>query len=259
MVSHYYFEGEEYAIDRPYTHADPLAFRPNPQNLVDQDSEGSGAEDNGAEDGSRSGVYRPPKIAPVPYSEATMRKTKDKTRRPVPTALTALKYVDESSPYVESTSGLGGHPTGNSALSSGRARELARMREYEEENMTRLVMTKKEARRRKMDEEDIALGGTGVGVLTGSGRRKRGGAAALESEFLDVFKSVGGKSGGGAGREDGYEELRAKGRNAGAFARAKDRSGRGMDDEGIVDEGPRGKKRSRFEQETKAAKKRMRR
>lgn len=244
--------------NRPPCCVDPLAFRPNPQNLVDQDEGSDDYDDEGhkGEHGGRSGVYRPPKIAPMPYTETTRKESKDKSRRPVPTALNSLKYMDESSPYMESTSGLGGHPTGGNAHSSSRARELARMKEYEEENMTRLVLTKKEARRRRLDEEDVALGGTGVGVLTSSGRRRRGGAATLESEFGDVLKSVGRKSGGG--RLDGYEELRAKGRNAGAFARTKERVRSGREDDGNIEEGPRPRKRSRFELETKAAKKRVR-
>ncbi|KAF8451000.1 hypothetical protein L210DRAFT_3521987 [Boletus edulis BED1] len=44
-----------------------------------------------------------------------------------------------------------------SALTSGRAREIQRMTEFEEDNFTRLIMKKKEAQRRRRDEEDLAL------------------------------------------------------------------------------------------------------
>ncbi|TFY56977.1 hypothetical protein EVJ58_g7309 [Rhodofomes roseus] len=101
---------------------DPLAFRPNPQALMDQESE---SEDEGEvrEGGQeRGGIYRPPKLAPMPYTEP--RAEKDKSRRlPVPSALSTLAHLDPSKPYMESTSGLGSTP----ALMSARARELQRM------------------------------------------------------------------------------------------------------------------------------------
>ena len=79
----------------------------------------------------------------------------------------------------------------------------------------RKAMPKKEAKRRKRDEEDIALGGTGAGLAGGAGagagrRGKRG--VGLEDEFADVLRGVGrgvsrnGRSG------DGYEGLRERGR-----------------------------------------------
>ena len=220
--------------------SDPLAFRPNPQALMDQES---ASEEEGEERDDvheRDGIYRPPKLAPMPYTEP--RAEKDKSRRlPVPSALSTLAHLDPTKPFVESTSGLGSTP----ALMSARARELQRMTEFEEENMTRLVMKKKEARRRKVDEADIALGGTGAA----SSRRGRGGG--FEDEFSDILKSVGRSGRGPVG--DGYEELRQRGKKQSALVRARARSD-DMDD--IGDDGPKARKRSRFEKEVKAAKKR---
>jgi U3 small nucleolar ribonucleoprotein protein LCP5 len=117
------------------------------------------------------------------------------------------------------------------------------MDEFEEENMTRLVLKKKDERRRKKDEEDIALGGAG-GIV---GKRRGGG---LEDEFADVLKEEHrGKAPGG----DGYEELRAQGRKDGALARSSVREREDGDD---MIEGQRQRKKGRFERDVRVAKKR---
>lgn len=206
--------------------------------------QGSGEEDeegDSKENQAADGIYRPPKLAPVPYTES---RSKDKTRRaPVPTALSSLVHMDPSRPYVESTSGLGSTPS----LMTSRARELQRMTEFEEENMTRLVMKKRDAKRRKEDEAEMALG-----RMPGSTFGKRGRGGGLEDEFGDILKSVGRSRNAGAG--DGYEELRQRSRKEGALARSRARS---MDDAFEKEDGPRPRKKSRFEKAVKASKKRV--
>ncbi|VDC02474.1 unnamed protein product, partial [Peniophora sp. CBMAI 1063] len=162
---------------------DPLAFRPNPSALAGASSEEDSEEEDSADERKTSGVYRPPKLAPMPYTDAPRGKEAKAAakRRPIPSTLAALAHLDPSAPHIESTSGLGAAPQHASA----RARELARMTEYEEENFTRLVMKKSAAKRRVRDEEDIALGGSGLGERV-AGRRGRGGG--LEDEFADVFR-----------------------------------------------------------------------
>ncbi|PAV23310.1 protein related to LCP5-U3 small nucleolar ribonucleo involved in maturation of 18S rRNA [Pyrrhoderma noxium] len=190
---------------------DPLAFRPNPQNLMNQNSESSESEidsDDDTQDKANDGIYRPPKLAPMPYNEETSRSKKER-RKPVTSALSQIS-MGAYNPYVETTTGLGGTPS----LASSRARELARMTEYEEENFTRLVMKKKDEKRRRRDEEDLALGGTGAALTAGPrGRGQRG--VGLEDEFADVFKSVNRRKDGTLG--DGYEELRQRGGRAMPF------------------------------------------
>lgn len=213
---------------------------------MDQGSEDEDEDGADTRGGQRDGVYRPPKLAPMPYIESRKNKEKDRSRRaPVPSALANLAHLDPSAPHAESTSGLGGVP----ALASGRARELQRMNEFEEENFTRLVMKKKESRRRALDEADLALGGSGMA----SGRRGRVPGVGLEDEFGDILKSVGRTRSGALG--DGYEELRQRGKKEGVLARSRARSG---DDafEDMGEDGPRQRKRSRFEKEVKAVKKR---
>ena len=221
---------------------DPLAFKPNPAALMNQEmsSEDEADDDREDDDQAKGGIYRPPKLAPMPYVEPT--KGKDKKRAgPVPTALSTLARLDPSQPHLESTSGLGNTP----ALMSKRAQELQRMTEFEEENFTRLVMKKKDMKRRKADEANIALGGVG-----NAGRHGRGGG--LEDEFGDILRSVGRSRSGMTG--DGYEELRQKGRKEGVLARSRTRAREDILD--ADEEGPRQRKKGRFETEVKAAKRR---
>ncbi|GLB35061.1 putative sas10/Utp3/C1D family protein [Lyophyllum shimeji] len=171
---------------------DPLAFRPNPSNLVDGDEAPDAAPDTSRDRPSQSenhdphdatskdGMYRPPRVAPVPYNEKSKSQLR-KERAPLPSALASLS-ADPSRPHVESTSGLGSTPS----LSSGRAAYLKRLNEYEEENFSRLVMKKSDAKRRARDEEDLALGGS---LAAGGGRHRRR-AGGLEDEFGDVLRSV---------------------------------------------------------------------
>lgn len=220
---------------------DPLAFRPNPENLILDDEDGSEGDQDGNDDTAhdRDGIYRPPRLAAMPYTEP--KRDRKARRGPLPSALSSLMQQDPSQPHIESTSGLGSMPS----LSSNRAREIRRMNEFEEENFTRLILKKKEMKRRKKDEEDIALGGTG----TISGRRRGGG---FEDEFGDVLRSVGRSKGGIVG--DGYEELRRKGKKRDVLERSRTRATDETEDVG--EDGPKPRKRSRFEKEAKAVRKR---
>lgn len=229
---------------------DPLAFGPNPQNLATPrnapPSKGARTEemDEVEEEEDRSGVYRPPKLAPTPYlEERGGPKEKTKRRQHVPSALTSLAELDPSNPHVESTSGLGVI----ASKSHGRARELEEMREFEESNMTRLVMKKRDATRRTMDEQDIALGGTGMGG--GRGKVRGGG---FEAEFNDVLKGVGRKR-GSLLADDGYQELRSKGRKEGVLERSRANKPLDWDD---VDGETRLNKKGRFEKDVKNFKRR---
>ncbi|KAG8747631.1 hypothetical protein FRC10_000174 [Ceratobasidium sp. 414] len=223
---------------------DPLAFKPNISNLSAPSAqrgrittEAANADDQDVDSNSDAddGIYRPPKLAPVPYTDKHGKK--DRTQ-PQPRSLSSLLTLDPSRPHVESASGLG---NGAASLSSARARELQRMTEFEEENMTRLVMSKKEGKRRKRDEEDMAFGGSGA---------SRGGGAALRDEFKDVLGAIGRKR-GGPGGGDGYEELRQRGKKANAFERSRVRK---IDQVDEGREGPRVRKKSRFEAAIKANK-----
>jgi len=175
----------------------------------------------------------------MPYTEPRSKKDR---RTHVPAALHTLTHSDPSKPHTETTSGLGNM----AALTSKRARELQEMAEWEEANMARLVMKKKDARRRAQDEADIALGGIGAGGRRGGG---------LVDEFGDVLRTVSRDRSGITG--DGYEELRQRGKKMDVLSRAKARKRDDVSaDEG---DGPRQRKRSRFERAVKASKARSKR
>lgn len=193
------------------------------------------AEDNIIPSSSDDLIYRPPRMAPVPYVEKSKSQAR-RNRPPVPSALSSLS-VDPSRPFIESSSGLGGTP----ALASGRAQYLKRLKDFEEDNFTRLVMKKSDAKRRARDEEDLALGGDLGSGSTLSGRRRAGG---LEDEFNEVLRSVN-RVAGGRSQGDGYEELRQKGRKKDVLQRSRDSKKRdildGDDDHGDL---PRKKHRT---------------
>jgi len=214
---------------------DPLAFRPNPEALGGADPDVDGGTDGESQDE----IYRPPKLAPMPYIEPTAKETRAARPPPALHALASLAHLDPELPFLESATGLGIVPS----LQSARARELRRMDEFEEENMARLVLKKKDERRRRKDEEDIALGGAG-GIV---GKRRGGG---LEDEFVDVLRE---EHRSKAPAADGYEELRAKGRKEGALARSRVR-GREVGEDTI--EGQKQRKKGRFERDVRVAKKR---
>ncbi|TRM62761.1 hypothetical protein BD626DRAFT_548578 [Schizophyllum amplum] len=227
---------------------DPLAFRPNPQNLLDAQNDGDSDAESVASRASHSAgkdeIYRPPRLAPMPYNPTTSKEKRasKRTALPPPTALRAL--ADPSQPHAESTSGLGTTPS----LQSARARYLTRLNNYEEENFTRVVMRKRDALRRERDEEDMALGADLSDPRRGGKNRRRGG---LEDEFGDVLKDA--ERAGGAG--DAYEELRQRGKKRSLLERSRARREEAPEE----DEGERpGKKRkTRFELAAKSAGKRM--
>jgi U3 small nucleolar ribonucleoprotein protein LCP5 len=151
------------------------------------------------------------------YSHTPCAKAGDKRHRraPPPAALVddlAALTANGTDPYVESTSGLGvggSASAGSRSASNKQARKLEEMRQYEEENMTRLFMSKKDAKRRRQDEEDVALGGAG---LT---RSRRGRAyGGFEGELADVLGAIEGgrrppkRAAGRDGDDDVYGVMR---------------------------------------------------
>ncbi|KAI9620979.1 hypothetical protein KEM48_007908 [Puccinia striiformis f. sp. tritici PST-130] len=183
-LDHHSFSNPNAAIDHVMN--DPLSFRPNPAALEGandraEDDE-SGSIDNGRnkEEQRSTEVYRPPRVAPVAYPETKSAKTKRVA--PAPIALREHVSLSTSGPQPESTTGL----SNTVVKSSNRAKALARMNEYEESNMTRLFSTKKDAKRRKNDEANIALG-IQTSATNKNVKRKLG---ALEGEFDGVLSEI---------------------------------------------------------------------
>lgn len=189
----------------------------------------------------------------MPYVPQTSAKTKRQQRAPIPTSLASVLHTDGSTPHVESTSGLGNTPSLNHT--SSRAKYLKHLSEFEEDQFGRVMMGKKDARRRVRDEEALALGGglSGLGEEGKGGGRRRGGAGGWEDEFGDVLRDVGRGSSHSLGG-DGYEELRQRGKRGGVLERSRENKKRGSDSVAADGEMPQKRKKSRFETERKGVK-----
>lgn len=234
---------------------DPLAYRANPHNLLTHDEEIEDAANESAHNDDShqehsifdaGAIYRPPRVAPAPYTENSKSKRK-KEHKFVPSALASLSS-DASRPHVESTSGLGSTPS----LASGRAAYLKRLNEFEEDNFARVLMKKSDARRRDRDEADLALGGS----LTGGGKHHRR-AGGFEDEFGDVLKSVERVNYHGSGISDGYDELRQQSKKVHFLRRSRQEGSQKRVHAGEEEVIERARKRSRFEVEAKNMKKKL--
>lgn len=214
--------------------SDPLSFRPNPSALVTaartEEKKKAAAT---AGDDDEGGVYRPPRVAAMPYNEpGTQRK-----ERRAPALLSEFAQSMDGAPAIQTTSGLSTRPVlagaHTNSVSAKRAAELKRISEWEEDNMTRLVTTKREAKRRREDEEALALGFGVGGAGRGRARRQNG----LEAELEGVLGERGSK-----GVWDGVG-VKSLGERDGITSRAK----RAADESG-----PRKSlKKSRFEKDVK--------
>ncbi|TXT05049.1 hypothetical protein VHUM_03869 [Vanrija humicola] len=163
---------------------DPLSFRPNPSAMV---AAARAEPEKKTADDDQDGVYRPPRVAAMPYNEPT----KQRKERRAPALLSEFAAGLDGAPAVQTTTGLSTRPVlagaHTNSASAKRAAELKRIQEFEEDNMTRLVTTKREAKRRRDDEEALALG-FGVG---GRGRLRR--QNGLEAELEGVLGERGSK------------------------------------------------------------------
>ncbi|KAJ9095791.1 hypothetical protein QFC20_006586 [Naganishia adeliensis] len=222
-------EGDEEENDAE----DPLSFKPNPSALMGasskkgrkveeeaprqlKNSRRSPTPSDDENGGARDGIYRAPKMAAVPYVESRASR---QTNRRAPALLSEFASSLTSAPLLESTSGLavrpvvtsGGDPIHTNSTSAKRMAELQRMNEFEEDNMTRLVQTKRELKRREEDEAALNMG-YGVGGPSRSRSRRQGG---FEAELEGVLGDRGGKSlwdgvGKGLGRREGILERSRK-------------------------------------------------
>ncbi|MCO5585266.1 hypothetical protein L7F22_039199 [Adiantum nelumboides] len=194
---------------------DPLSFRPNLAALSSgTDSQPSGKDARSNRDRG-DGIYRPPRMAPVVYNPESTKTTSHKgtKERVAPRNAALLSDLSASmsaNPYETSSGGVG-VGGGIGASSSSRAKALARMQEYEEDNFTRLIMSKRDAKRRRRDEEDVALGGAGRGD-----KRGRVGAG-LEEEFGDLLRNRNG---------DDYKSAK----RSSALQRSRNNQSNGSDD-----------------------------
>lgn len=199
-----------------HTLADPLAFRPNPSNLVLDRTVSEDEEEEEAEE--RSGVYRPPRLAAMPYVEgpakgalasllfslddsshagaSTGKKKKREATMPSHLINDMSLAMTSSTPYAEATSGLS--VSYDPSLKSGAKARLDKILDYETSNFRRLGKSKKDERDRRRMEEEVAFGGLGAGK---GGKRRLGGFGA---EFDDL---LGDHRGGEKRKAAAYEQM----------------------------------------------------
>ncbi|KAI8059585.1 hypothetical protein BC940DRAFT_313467 [Gongronella butleri] len=140
---------------------DPLSFKPNPMSLMDKEGQDEN-EDNDSDDGSEptSGVYRPPKMAPVTYNELsskTSKKDKDEQRmRERATRSSMMKDLMVDMNDAPEESGVYGGVHDDINFRSQMDRKLAEKKDYEENNYVRLQVTRKE--KKHLRNKDRMLG-----------------------------------------------------------------------------------------------------
>ena len=226
---------------------DDLAFRPNPSAFMQdkartralkqpksngtrrKSDRDSSSDSDSDDDGGKTAVYRPPKLVPMSYDPDARTNKNDPRFADMASSITRnsallsdLTAGMSSNPYEASSAGVGVGGRGRLASNnSARANALARMEEFEEENFTRLVMSKKDARKRRRDEADVALGGAGLSSGR-DGRRRIGGG--MEEEFGDLLRGAGldGRNSKKARKaQHAYDALRASSKAGSALHRSK--------------------------------------
>ncbi|TKY84688.1 hypothetical protein EX895_006590 [Sporisorium graminicola] len=225
---------------------DDLAFRPNPSAFMQdkarthaktsskpngasrrKERDSSSDSDSDQEDGGKTAVYRPPKLVPMSYDPDARSNKKNSSITRNSALLSDLTASMSSNPYEASSGGVGVGGRGRLASNtSSRAKALSRMEEFEEENFTRLVMSKKDSRKRRRDEADVALGGAGLSSGR-DGRRRIGGG--MEEEFGDLLRGAGldGRNGKKAHKaQHAYDALRANSKAGSTLQRSKSSSSR---------------------------------
>lgn len=207
-------QAEKAKVDADDVEEDPLSFRPNPKAMVNEAR--AEAKKKTEEDDNADGVYRPPRVAAVPYKE----EGRGRTERRAPALLSEFAQGLDGAPAIQTTSGLSTRPVlagaHTNSYSAKRAEELKRIAEWEEDNMTRLVTTKREGKRRREDEEALALG-FGVG---GSGRGRARRQNGLEAELEGVLGDRGSKGvWDGANKLGARESMASRGKDIAATDR----------------------------------------
>lgn len=146
---------------------------------------------------SRSFVYlRQFTIIDLEFNITITLVGKSKEKKPLPSHLLSdmSTTLSSSLPYAETTSGLS--VSADASMQSGTARHLSQVERYELENFTRMRMSKKDSKKRRNEEEEVAFGGLGAGK---GGKRRLGGFGA---EFDDLLGEMSGNR-----RMDGAYEV----------------------------------------------------
>ncbi|KAI8977698.1 Sas10/Utp3/C1D family-domain-containing protein [Mycotypha africana] len=199
---------------------DPLAFRPNPMNLLAKDEDN---EDVDEEENVGTGVYRPPKLAPVTYIEDDKKKggkkERDEARYKEKASRSRIMkdLMTEMSENPEEIDVFGGVNEGT-GFGDRVDSMIAEKNRYEEDNFVRLSVTRREKKRlnknRRMKFESEFDNLNDFSNLAGlkdveeqENERYRNVLSRSKKNKNEVFESSGTKRTRDEGNDDGFHGL----------------------------------------------------
>lgn len=131
--------------------ADPLAFKPNPMNLLARDDDEDNEEEDEEEEDGKRGVYRPPKLAPVVFDEdgtkASKREKQEARLREKASRSRVIRDLMADMNDAPEESDVHGGVTESVVFGDRLDHQIAEKRKYEEDNYVRLAVTRKEKKR----------------------------------------------------------------------------------------------------------------
>ncbi|ORZ06464.1 Sas10/Utp3/C1D family-domain-containing protein [Absidia repens] len=136
---------------------DPMAFKPNPMNLMNKDDDDNESEEEDDDDtmtmrtngDSKNDVYRPPKMAPVSYDEtggskkSKYERDQERLHEKASRSRVIQDLMTEMNDAPEEVDALGGVNEGT-GYGERMDRKIAEKNDYEENNYVRLQVTRKE-------------------------------------------------------------------------------------------------------------------
>lgn len=180
--------------------SDPLNFKANPSNLMSQMEDDSDSDDEDDDEPSAPykkkkskddeldtdevAKYVPPKLTSMPYdADETAAEKQEKLRERNRKRLANSNFIDDwKEQYLDTPTEI----TGSSSAQQSITKEMKERERYEEENFTRLPMSKEEKHRQKrlstmgmLGDELTNFGGMSAGASSGKkrkgGNKKKGG------------------------------------------------------------------------------------
>jgi len=199
--------------------ANPLAFRPSPGKLLNQQDGGGGG--GGGTDGSTAGLYKPPQVNPMEMATEDKKDKKKAKRarkmREKAASNAVIKTMKEMLSTAPEEVDIGGG--GNDEIDA----KLVQREKFEEDNFVRLQEKRKEkAARKKKEQERSAIDNVAdldefVNIMKSATESKSEDAegreelAALRREKALKAMGKGGGEGGGGGRKRKLEDEFAAG------------------------------------------------
>ncbi|KAJ3019941.1 hypothetical protein HKX48_001531 [Thoreauomyces humboldtii] len=140
------------SLATPVGNLDPLNFKPNPSAMFSQGKASTNAQEEDGETEKSGGVYRPPKLAPMPYDEGGRKKTGRLTEQDKQKASRSRLLRDLRSQYDDRPEEENAEGTGYGARDVGASKQdeqWAERERFEEDNFVRLNLTRDDKKLQK--------------------------------------------------------------------------------------------------------------